>query len=1009
MKRILLISFVLMAALISEAFAQRTVSGKVTSATDGEGIPGVNVLIKGTTRGVITDFEGNYRLEVPSEDAVLAFSAIGFLKQEIPVGNRSVIEVSLEEDVKQLEEVVVTGYGTSVKREITGSIASVSGESIENMPVASLDRAMQGRVAGVQVNAASGQPGGAMNVRVRGIGSFANNDPLYIVDGVQMSTNSTSGQASSNPLASINPNDIASIEILKDAAASAIYGAQSANGVVIVTTKKGKAGKTKFTATAQEGVVRPMNLYDMMNAQQFATIKRQAYINNTGLGATEADRIAASDALFGDPNDPNLTDSNWQDALYRDARQRSYTLNARGGDEKTTFFISGAYDLQEGQIIMSDYTRGSLRANLSHKATDKFTLNANLSLAVQEYNGSIANGNFVNSPFVAGFSAWPTAPIYNEDGTFAPYPSSHLFGYNIVQGVNEELRNGVVASTVSNISATYQIIPSLSFTSFAGINFDDGRDMNNRPSSIPIFAGFGGQTAVTDRRNINFNTNHNLNFYKKFNDVHTVSSILGVEYKKESQDLFSATGRGFAYPELYTLQNSSTPQAVTGFFTEYVRAGAFFNGKYDFDDRYAIDLTFRRDGSSRFGSDNRWGNFYAVAGSWRISSESFMDGVDFLNDLKLRASYGVLGNSNGISNFASRGLFGSAGQYATIAAVRPTQLENNLLGWERSTQINLGLDYAFFQNRVSGSVDVWRTDTEDQLLQLALPGDSGFDFLTQNVGNIRNEGIDVALSTVNVDAGGFQWTTTFNISFLDNVVTELNGDEEQTQLANGQIVRVGEPLGLFFGVPYAGVNPANGRAMFYDSLGNITYRPIERDRVILGNSVSDYYGGLNNTFKYKGLSLDVFFQYDFGADAYNWDLLNLAGSGSVTDNQLVSELNYWKQPGDITNVPRPYEGAFDRGIEQGFPNFESGRYISDASYIRLKQVTLGYDLPSNALSRIGLDRVRVFVQGLNLVTWTEFEGIDPEVINQNLGGGQFGSFGNYPNGRVYTAGLTIGL
>lgn len=992
-----------MSALISEAWAQRVVSGTVISGTNEEGLPGVAVRIKGTSMGVTTNFDGEYRIEVPEGQDVLVFSFVGFIPQEVAIGNRSVVDVQLEEDVKQLQEVVVTGYGTSIKREVTGSIASVGGEDIENLPVQSLDRAMQGRVAGVQVQAASGQPGGAINVRVRGQGSFANNSPLYIVDGVQMNSSSVSGQASSNPLASINPNDIASIEILKDAAASAIYGAQSANGVVIVTTKSGIPGKTKFTATAQEGIVQPMNLYEVLNAQQFAEIRAEAYANNTSLAATEAERRQLAYDAFGDPNDPNLTDFSWRDELFREARQRNYSLNARGGNEQTTFFLSGSYDYQEGQIIMSDYTRGALRLNVDHKAGEKFTLSTNLSLAVQQYNGSIANGNFVNSPFIGAFSAWPTVSAYNEDGTFAAYPSSHLFGYNIIQGVNEEIREGIVVSTVSNLSGTYQITPDLSWTSFIGVNFDDGRDLNNRPSSIPAFSSYGGQTAMTDRRFLNYNTNHNLNYYNKFSEVHTVSGILGVEYKSEEEEIFNAVGRGFAYPELYTLQNAATPQSVTGYFTEYVRAGAFANVKYDYDDRYAVDLTYRRDGSSRFGRDNRWGNFYAVAGSWRISSESFFEESDILEDLKLRVSYGVLGNSNGISNFASRGLYGSGGQYLGSAAIAPVSLENNLLSWERSEQLNIGLDYAFFNNRLTGAVDVWRSNTGDQLLETALPGDSGFDFITRNVGNILNEGIDVMFSSVNVDESSFQWTTDFNISFLRNEVTELYDDLEETEVL-GSTVRVGEPMDIILGVPYAGVNPANGRAMYYDSLGNITYQPVEADRVIIGKGISDFYGGLNNRFSYKGLALDVFFQYDYGSDVFNGDLYNLAVAGSLTDNQLVSQLEYWQRPGQITNVPRPYQGSFDRGISNQFPGYAPSRYVSDGSYIRLKTVSLSYNLPAAALSRIGLDQIRVFVQGVNLATWTNFEGIDPEVIAQNSS-----SYGTYPNGRVYTAGITIGL
>ncbi|MFT5771857.1 MAG: TonB-linked SusC/RagA family outer membrane protein, partial [Algoriphagus sp.] len=671
MRKVLLLGLmILMGSAI--AFAQsRVITGTVISNEDNLGVPGATVLVKGTTIGTATDLDGKYSINVPAGSNILVFSFVGLRPQEVNIGNRTTVDISMEPDIQALAEYVITSYGDQSKREATGAISSVKGEIFENLPVQSFDRAMQGRIAGVQVTSTSGQPGGTLNVRIRGVGSInAGNDPLYIVDGVQIASGGLSGQGASNALGSINPNDIESIEVLKDAAAAAIYGAQAANGVVIITTKRGRKGQSIVKVTVQEGIVQPLNLYNLMDASQLAGIKRVAY-QNRGLATS------GSDATYGNPENPNLETNDWVDALYRDGRLSVYDISVSGGDEKTTFYLSGSYTKQEGQIEMSDYSRATGRLNVTHKPSKNFTVSANLSLAFQNTNGSIANGNFVNSPFVAGFSARPNVPIYDEDGAFARYPSNHLFGYNIVQGVFEEIRSGKTVQTVSNLQMNYQIAPWLSFTSYFGLDFSDNADINNRPSTIPVFSSYGGASVFTARRTNNFNTNHNFNFNKKFKDVHTVSGILGFEYKAEQFDLQTATGRGFPNPTLIYLNNAATPFSVGSSFSEFKRAGVFGQVKYDYDDRYTADFTLRRDGHSRFGEQNRWGTFYAASAGWRLSSEAFLQDVTWLDNLRVRASYGVTGNSD-IANFASRSLIGSSGQYLGQGGLDLTQLGNDL-------------------------------------------------------------------------------------------------------------------------------------------------------------------------------------------------------------------------------------------------------------------------------------------------------------------------------------------
>jgi TonB-dependent starch-binding outer membrane protein SusC len=1009
MKKILLASIFLVLITSSVGvFAQdRTVSGKVTSVDDGSPLPGVNVVLKGTTIGAVTDVNGTYNLSVSNAGGTLVFTFIGLKSQEVEIGNRAVIDVSLASDVSQLQEVVITGYGLEQKRDLTGSIASLKGDVIENLPVQSFDRAIQGRLAGVQVQSASGAPGGAINIRVRGPGSLSNNTPLYIIDGVQVQAGGVTFGGSNNALAAINPNDIESIEVLKDAAASAIYGAQSANGVVVITTKRGKKGKSSIDVTYQRGAVQPLNLYDVMDAPQFAQLKEAAYLNS-GLDPASA---TGAYAQFGKPGDAStFTNYDWVDALFRTGQLESVNVSASGGDDKTSFYVSGSYEKQEGQIIKSDWSRASFRTNFEHRATDKFTIKLNIGLTRQNNFGAIADGNFVNGPFQSAFVSQPNSPAKAEDGTYNLYPAhigttgaGHNFNYNILQGVNEERREGTTVQQIGNMNLSYKIFDWLTAIASGGLDFADTEYINERPSTIALFSSYGGQVSVINQRTTNYNVFGTLNFAKKFNDVHNVSAILGYEYKDNSQDQQTAIGRGFAYPELRTLNNAATNFDVAGFKTGYKRAGGFIKANYDYKSRYYANFTFRRDGNSRFGLGNQYGNFWAVGAAWRLQEENFLSGVGFLSDLKLRGSYGILGNAEGLGNFQARTNYGSGGQYLGGSGTRQN-LGNDLLSWEEATQSQVGLDFAFFANRLYGSLDVYREDTKNQLLNTPLPGDSGYGSVIGNTGNVRNEGIELEIGAVVIDRGGFKYRTDFNVTFNRNRVTDLGGEDQI-----GTTLFLNQPIGTIWGIPYAGVNPANGKAMWYDINGLPTYSGLTADGRIIGRTLPKNYGGWTNSFSFKGISLEVFFQYQLGNDAFLGDLYNLSQSGAYNDNQLVSQLDYWKNPGDITNVPKPYEGGSVDGYSQGYTgNYGTGRFVVDAGYVRLKQVTLSYDLPAAVLSKIKFRRVNIFAQAMNLLTFSKFPGIDPEATGANSDQGT-STYGNYPNGKQFTAGVTLGF
>lgn len=999
MRNILLFGLVFLLTS-SGVLAQGTVTGTVTSSEDGQPIPGATVLVKGTIIGTATDLNGRYSINVLSGSDILVFSFVGMRPQEINVTNRSTIDVVMEPEITSLTEYVITAYGDQTRREVTGAIASIKGAVFEDLPIQSFDRAMQGRVAGVQVTSTSGQPGSTLNVRIRGVGSInAGTQPLYIVDGVQVAAGGLSGQGTQNALASINPNDIASIEVLKDAASASIYGAQAANGVVLITTKRGGNEKTKLRLSVQEGIVQPLDLYQVMNANQLASIKRQAYIN-AGLNPDDAT------AIFGSPGDRDLTSTDWVDAMYREGRLSIYDLSMSGGDEKTQFYLSGSHTFHQGQVIMSDYTRSTGRLNLTHKPSTDLTINANIALSRQVTNGSIDRGNYINSPFVSAYLARPNVPIYNEDSTFAPYPNTHLFGYNIVQGVVQELRRGTSFQSVSNLQLTYQILPWLGVTGFAGIDFSDNKDENNRPSTIPAFSAYGGSSFYSDNRLINTNANGNFNFNKKFNDLHTVSGILGYEYKYETRERTSAVGRNFPNPVLRYLQNAAVPFSVGGFYTEYKRAGFFSQARYDYDDKYTAEVTLRRDGSSRFGFNKQWGTFWAASAGWRLSSEPFMENAVWVDNLRVRASYGITGNSD-IGNFQSRSLVGTEGQYLGYGALQYVQLGNDLLTWEESASTNFGVDGTFFNGRIIATVDVWRKDSNKLLFDTRLPIDSGFDEITRNAGSLRNQGIDLDIQTTNLVINKFKWSTNFNISIFSNELRELYEGLDSV----GTELFVGKPIKFYYAYEYAGVNPANGSPMYLDKEGEYTYLVGDADRRYIGSALPWNYGGLSNTLSYGPVSLEVFFQYQYGNLAFNQDLYNLAQAGSLgQDNQTTDQLNFWRQPGDLTNTPKPYEGGNIPG-QSGYQQF-STRLLSDGSYIRLKQVTLNYSLPVHILKKIGVQQGNIYVQGLNLWTFTKYNGLDPEVnsigtTSLDPSTSEASTYGTYPSSKQLTAGINF--
>jgi len=1018
MRKTLLLGFSLLLLIASQVFAQTetTISGKVTDRR-GAPVPGASVYVKGNTSiGVSTDADGNYTITVP-QGSTLIVSAVDYVTQEILVGNRTYIATTLEDE--KIEEIVVTGYRTETKREVTGAISQIKGDVIQNLPMQSFDRAIQGRMAGVQVRGNTGIPGGGISVRIRGIGSvLAGNEPLYIVDGVQLNNRNDAFNTSSNPLAFLNPNDIESIEVLQDAAAASIYGSQAANGVVLITTKRGKMGRTQINFNYYRGFVEPIAQLPILSSQQYRTIRMEALGNQAattggGFGLNLLNTYMQEIRFTGTMDQLNLQPSfNWQNENFQYGNISNYEAAISGGADKFDYYVSGSFNQQDGNTRNVDFKRGTFKANIGYQASKKFRLESNLNLSSFSQNAPFTGdvGNFLGDGNFSSILILPMNPVYLSDGSFNGLPPNNLIGIlnqNVIANYVFNKSNVLTNQAVANITGSYEIAKGLTFRSLFGIDYRIVASRRYRDPRTPDAFNRAGLLTESNDNNLNWLTTQTLNYTKTFSQRHTVNALAGAEYRQEVYQGTNFSADQFPTPDFQYANSAANPLAIGGFWTSFKRAGLFGNVKYDFDKKYIVSATVRYDGSSRFGKDNQWGVFPAFSAAWVISEENFLKGSNLLSELKLRASWGQTGNDQ-IGNFASRGLYGSGVAYNGAGGIVPASLNNPRLSWEINETSNVALDFGLFKNRVQGSVDAFIRHTKDLLLNRPLPVTNGFSAVTQNVGELKNRGIGFNIRSINIDSkGGFRWVTDFNVTFIRNEVTKLFDNLEVLPGSLG--IRVGHPIGTVFTTQYIGVNPATGRPMFKDRNGNIIYQPIfANDARVVGDGFAEWYGGFTNTFSYKGFELAAFFQYEFGRDAFNsLGSFFSENGGRPFNSDLRLFEDRWQVPGQMTYVPRPYAGNTEPG---GAANVAGSRTLQDASYIRLKQLTLAYTLQPDALERMKLNNVRVYVQAINLLTFTKWQGFDPEFAN--IGNPSDLTRGNnnaVPQSRQYTIGLQFGF
>jgi len=968
--------------LANFVFSQKlTITGTVTSETNGETLPGVSVLVKELSGvGTITDFDGKYTIEA-EETQTLVFSYIGMVSKEVAVKNQAVINVKLSENVENLSEVVVVGYGTSSKKLLTGSVGAIGAEKFEKMPMNSIDGVMQGQTAGVQISQNSGTPGGGMTVRVRGISSInAGSQPLYVIDGIPVTTGNFgqvgfSGQGI-NAISDLNPNDIESISILRDASSAAIYGARASNGVVLITTKSGKANKTKINFSAYYGVQQAANKLKLMNAQEWNEFQAQ---------------MAGNDPSTAPAAEHN---TDWLNEVFRTAPIANYELSAQGGNEKTSFFVSGSYFTQEGILLGTDFQRLSGRLNLDHKINDYVKFKTGLSISRSE-NNRVEGDQSLNGPLPNAITLPAIYPVYNADGTYnesGPYA-------NPIAIAKEAVNTTYSFRNIGNIGAEIKLLPGLRFETKLGVDYLSLNEHSFDPPTTRQGARSNGIGIEAATNVTNVTANNILTYSKTFAGIHDLDFLFGNSIEQFNRK--SSFLRGTDFPNEYFeyLANAGTVTAGTASNTLRSTNSFFGRAKYNLNNKYLFEALARYDGSSKFGENNRYGLFPAFSVAWRVSEEAFFP--EAIDDFKLRLGYGITGNDQ-IGDFRSIGLYGSA-NYSGTSGLAPIQLPDPDLKWETTKQLSAGFDLSFISNRITINFDFYNKLTYDMLLDRPLPTSSGFSTITTNIGEMKNTGYEIGLTTENVKTDNFLWTSNFNISTNKNEVTKLYKGQPIGPTGRGSNrIEEGEEIGYFYGYESLGVDPTTGDIVFRDIDNNGVIN--DKDQTKIGSPHPDFNGGFNNTVSYKGFELNLFLQYTYGNDVFNGTRIYTESCGETPDNQTTDVIDRWQKPGDIAEIPRA------TASDPNNNNRPSSRFIEDGSFLRIKTLSLTYNFNSNMLSKLKLYNLKVYCTMQNLYTFTQYSGMDPEVnyagdTNYILGT----DFFTYPQARTFIFGLNVGF
>lgn len=1003
------------------------ISGKVTDE-NGEALPGVSIIIKEKTVGTVTDANGNYSIEAVSGD-VLVFSFVGYASTEITVGAQSTINVRLEVTAAALDEVVVIGYGSQSKRELTSAVSSIVSSQIREMPVVGIDQTIQGRAPGVVVVNNTGEPGGGVTMRIRGTSTIGSgSDPLFVVDGIPLDNDQTGnrnvGEARVNGLSQINPADIESMEILKDAAATAIYGARASNGVVLITTKRGSQGAAEVSFDTYTGVSQIARRYDLLGASDFAKMV------NEGMAQLAKPPIYSQSFI----NNPTY-DTDWQDQIFRTAKVYNANISMRGGNKSTGYMVSGGYMDQEGTIVETRFKRYSMRANIDHKINDAVKIGANIFGSVTGQDRSKNDGsanytatdnfnNIYGPPVLASaLVASPAMPIYDANGDYEVDTLQTSFVNPVRQARAVNIHNSVFR-LLPSVFVNAAFTKNLTFTSrFSADVRNETEDWFNPPAVNQVVGTDGTGQASQRTYGMQMWTFDNYMTYDyEINANNKLSVMLGTSQQRSESVSSFVLVSGIVSPVISTLNSGTDTDIVTSDRQAWALASFFGRINYDLNDRYLLNFNARYDGSSRFGRNNRWGFFPSASAGWRMSSEGFLQGVEAINDLKIRASWGITGNQS-IGNYASRSLYNLGtgtnvgNNYSGQTGVSFANLASENLGWEQTAQTDIGIDASLFNRKLNITADYYIKQTDRLLFSIPLPQLSGFQSIIGNVGKIENRGFELSIESVNMERNGFRWLTTFNIATNQNKVLELLNNKDVIVGNNNtgfNIAKVDQPISFYLYQREKFVNPENGTVVIKDQTGDAIINA--QDLVVAGSPFPKFFGGITNNFSYKNFDLAVFFQYNVGNKIYNvtrreLELMSLPTLSIIGANSTREAYdNRWQKQGDVTEYPvLNYNGT-----NNAF-NLAHDGWLEDGSYIRLKTLTVGYTLSRAALDRIGIRKARVYVSTNNLLTFTKYKGLDPEVnhftgVNNAVANAallQGYDYGTYPQARSVVFGLNL--
>lgn len=968
------------------------ITGTVTSSDDEMPLPGVSVYVKGTSIGISTNIDGVYDISVPENTQALSFSFVGYQAQDVLIAGKSVIDVVLNSESELLDEVVVVAYGT-VKREAkTGSVSEVNSETIADAPVTSVDKMLSGKLAGVQITSSTGQPGADSQIRIRGTSSInAGNEPLWVIDGIPvMQGDQSYFTNTSNTMSAIDPNDIESITVLKDAAAASIYGSRAANGVILVTTKKGKAGLASFKMSAKTGYSQLANDNDfkLANGQQLLGYQRDAIVNSGN-----------------DPDDPNGkyyrpmtllegTQTNWMDHLTRLGKMNEVKLSASGGNDKSNYYSSLSYHNNEGVYYGINFEKITIRVNTDYKLTDKLTSGARFNVAYTKSSDVSMQDLYYANPAFAGICIQPWTKPYNDDGTHSlNIPENSNTNPRATAAYDDQWEKQYRA--LGSYYLSYKPVDKIELKTNNAIEttFGEGRRYWD-PGAHASYVDGVLQSSTLQYTQLT--TSNTINYSDVFLENHFVRVLVGQEAMRKTYDSYYIYSPGvdpsIPYP------NTSTTELDEGGYSYNTRTLLSFFGilDYNYNGKYYLQASIREDGSSLFGEDNQWGTFWSVGGSWNIHKEKFMENFDFLNILKLRVSYGVNGNNN-IDAYEAYGVYASTG-YNGGTGMLPNTPPNSKLSWELNKTWNAGIDFGLLKGRLNGSVDVYSRQTEDMLLDKQVPQTTGFSTNFANIGSLENNGVEFQLSGDIVKLKDLTWSAGFNIAYNKSKVTDLAG-VDYISYADDSKLRyvVGKQLFNFYLRDYYGVNPSNGEALWRTEDGTLTNNVNEANYIYAGSPEPKFVGGFNTEVSWKGFLLSAALQFKQGNKVLVGENAYLHSDGSqMTRNISVESLNYWKEPGDVGVNPMPVAGNTSNSSSS-----YSTRFLEDGSYCRISDVSLSYTLPKKINNILKVSGLKVYVSGLNLYTFHDVAFWDPERGVDGVG------YGVYPMTKTFVAGLEL--